>query len=134
MHTPANLLWMEYLLVGKNEDADSLWKQTLHNSEAIVFRRLLQESHVRKQPQLINKLIGYLKSNKSISLSTIGNPYSRLISYYLYEKDVEQAEKVLEDALKSGVNYEHLNKHCLEKLKVAVEESGRKFTHKFDSQ
>lgn len=121
-------------MAGKQEDADSLWKQTLHNSEVIIYRRLLQESHVRKEPQLVNKLIEYLKSNKSVSISTLGNAYSRLVSYYVSENNVTQAEKVLEEAIESGVQYEHLSKGSLYKLKAAVEGLGREFTHKIDTQ
>ncbi|KOB79221.1 putative bicoid mrna stability factor [Operophtera brumata] len=130
--TPANLLWMEYLLAGKKEHADSLWKQCLQNADVIVFRRLLQESYVQKDPQMIVKLIEYLKTNKSLSLASVGNAYSRLISYHLTETNIEQAEKVLEDAVKSGVQSEHLNKTCLIRLKGAVEAAGREFTEVAD--
>lgn len=79
---------------------------------------------------MIEKLIEYLKSNKSISLATIGNAYSRLISFHITENNIEQAEKVLEDAVKSGVQNEHINKSCIIRLKGAVEAAGREFTHK----
>lgn len=125
---------MEYILAGRDNDAASLWKQYLQNAEVIVFRRLLQESFVRKEPKLIEKLIEYLKSNKSISQGSIVNAYSRLIGHYVYENDFEQAEKVLEEATNSGIQSEHLNKNSLLKLKAAAEAAGREFTYKIALQ
>lgn len=126
---PVNLLWMEYILAGKMEDADSLWKKYMVNAEIVMFRRLLQESYTRKEPKLIIKLIDSLKSNKIISKGSLANAYSRLINYYITENQTKDAENVLNDAIKSGVTQEHFNKSCLARLKNAVENEGRQFNY-----
>ncbi|XP_023936210.1 leucine-rich PPR motif-containing protein, mitochondrial [Bicyclus anynana] len=126
---PANLLWMEYMLADKNEEADSLWKKCLQNSNVIVFRRLLQESHLRKDAQKIEKLIEILQSNKSISSVSIGNAYSRLINLFLVENKVNEAKEALDRAFESGIKSEDINKSSLKKLKESVEASGNKFEY-----
>ncbi|XP_060803764.1 leucine-rich PPR motif-containing protein, mitochondrial [Amyelois transitella] len=127
--TPANLLWMEYLLAGKDQQADSLWKSGLNKSNVIVFRRLLQECHIRQEPQLIEKLISILKTNKELSLGSVGNAYSRLINIHLINNRVEEAENALKTALDYGVKTEFFNRNSLERLKAAVESAGREFKY-----
>nr|XP_021192971.2 leucine-rich PPR motif-containing protein, mitochondrial [Helicoverpa armigera] len=124
---PANLIWMELLLAGKDKEADLIWSKWLVNAPVVMFRRLLQECHTRKQPELIEKMISTLRSNKHLSQASLGNAYSRLINYYLVENNSEKCEEILSEALKLGVKTEHLNKTTLTRLKGAVEESGRVF-------
>ncbi|CAG9578979.1 unnamed protein product [Danaus chrysippus] len=118
---PANLLWMEYLLAGKDNEADALWNKCLHNSGTIVFRRLLQEAHVRKDPQLIIKMIKKLESNNNISPTSVGNAYSRLINLHLTDNNISEAKKTLEMALNNGLQLDHLNQSSLRKLKDLME-------------
>lgn len=120
---------MELLLAGKDKEAESLWKRWLSNAPVVVFRRLLQESHTRKEPKMIEKLIELLKTNKEISPASLGNAYSRLINYYLVENKPQDAEEALSSALKLGLKSEHLNKTTLTRLKSAVEEAGGTFKH-----
>lgn len=127
--TPANLLWMEYVLKGKDNEADTLWKESLSTANMVIFRRLLQESHVRNQPHLIEKLLSVLKTNSSVTLGSIGNVYSRLINLHLQNNRLEEAENALKRALESGVKAEHFNKHCVDRLKLAVESAGREFKY-----
>ncbi|XP_053612584.1 leucine-rich PPR motif-containing protein, mitochondrial [Plodia interpunctella] len=127
--TPANLLWMEYLLAGKEKEADNLWNSSLRNASALVFRRLLQESHVRNEPRLIEKLIETLKSNQEISLGSVGNAYSRLINLHLLSNRLEEAESVLQRALDSGLKGEHFNKNTVNRLKTEIEQAGREFKY-----
>lgn len=126
---PANLLWMELILSGKHKEAEALWNKWLHKSPVVVFRRLLQESHSRKQPEIIENLINVLKTNKTITHASIGNAYSRLINFYLLENKRQEAEDALSTAFKSGLNTEHLNKTTLTRLKALVEESGGVFKY-----
>ena len=128
---PANLLWMELILAGQDNEAEKIWSKWLSNAPVVVFRRLLQESHTRKEPEIIVKLIALLKTNKLISLASLGNAYSRLINYYLVENKSQDAEDALSAALKLGLKSEHLNKTTLTRLKSAVEESGRVFKYSF---
>lgn len=120
---------MELVLSGKHKEAEALWKKWLQKSPVLVFRRLLQESHTRKQPEIIENLINVLKTNKTISHASIGNAYSRLINFYLSENKPQEAENALSTALKSGLNSEHLNKTTLTRLKTLVEESGGVFKY-----
>lgn len=122
---------MEYILAGKTDKADSLWNQYMINTESVMFRRLLQESYVRKEPQIIHKLIDSLKLNKAISLGTLGNAYSRLINYYVTENQIQEAEKTLEDATQCGLTAENLNKSCFIRLKTALESQGKQFNYVF---
>lgn len=126
---PANLLWMEYILAGKYQQADTLWEQCLSNVNSIVFRRLLQESHIRQQPELIEKLIDTLKTNKNITTGSIGNAYSRLINLHLLDNKVDEAQAVLEKAVKHGVALDQFNKNSLKKIKEAVEAAGQSFKY-----
>ncbi|OWR46509.1 hypothetical protein KGM_200493 [Danaus plexippus plexippus] len=126
---PANLLWMEYLLAGKDKEADALWNKCLRNSGSIVFRRLLQEAHVRKDPQLIMKMIKKLESNNNISATSVGNAYSRLINLYLTDNNISEAKKTLEMALNNGLQLDHINQSSLRKLKNTMESSGQKFEY-----
>ncbi|CAH0581522.1 unnamed protein product [Chrysodeixis includens] len=126
---PANLLWMELILSGKDKEAEALWNKWLHKSPVVVFRRLLQESHTRKQPEIMVNLINVLKTNESISSASLGNAYSRLINFYLSESKPQEAENALSTALKSGLKSEHLNKTTLSRLKTVIEESGGVFQY-----
>ncbi|XP_034826727.1 leucine-rich PPR motif-containing protein, mitochondrial [Maniola hyperantus] len=126
---PANLLWMEYLLTDKDSEADSLWKKCLQDASVVVFRRLLQESHTRREPQRIEKLIETLKTNKQISPASIGNAYSRLINLYLVDNKIDEAKEVLDRALNSGIASENLNKTSIKRLKEALEANGKKFDY-----
>lgn len=128
-HMPANLLWMEYVLAGKDQQADSLWDKCLNNVQSVVFRRLLQESHVRKQPELIQKLIAAMEKNKNITPGSHANAYSRLINLHLLENKVDEAQAVLEKAVKLGVPIDQFNKTSLSKLKEAVEATGQSFKY-----
>ncbi|KAI5639901.1 bicoid stability factor [Phthorimaea operculella] len=121
---PANLLWMEYLLAGKKEQADTLWKLWLSNANVLVFRRLLQEAHTRKDPTLIEHLIANLKSNQKISEGSIGNAYSRLINLYLQDNKVKEAIAEYEKAVKSGVSEGSFNKNMLARLKEVAQSHG----------
>lgn len=122
---------MELVLAGQDKEAQQIWSKWLSNAPVVVFRRLLQESHTRKEPELIVKLIGMLKTNKVISLASLGNAYSRLINYYLVENKIQDAEETLSAAVKSGLKSEHLNKSTLTRLKSAIEESGQVFKYSF---
>lgn len=122
---PINLLWMELLLCGKDKESDVIWNKWLSNASTVVFRRLLQESHQRKEPQLIEKLINLLKRT-STSKGSLGNAYSRLVNYYLVENKIEEAEETFKAALQTGLKSEDFNKSTLGRLRSAVEESGRK--------
>ncbi|CAH2267569.1 jg11858 [Pararge aegeria aegeria] len=126
---PANLLWLEYLLAGKDNEADSIWKACLQNANVIVFRRLLQESHTRRQPQMIEKIIEVLKTNKTISPASIGNAYSRLINLYLVDNKIDEAKEVLDRAVESGITNENLNVTALKRLKESWEATGKKFEY-----
>lgn len=116
---------MEYLLAGKEQEADSLWKLWLNDANTLFFRRLLQESHVRKQPEFIEKLITLLTSNQKLSPGALGNAYNRLINLYLSESRPKEALEVFERAIKSGVSVTHLNKSCLERLKAVAQAEGK---------
>lgn len=123
---PANLLWMELLLAGKEKEADQIWNKRLNTAPVIIFRRLLQESHLRKEPQLIEKLINLLNSNSSVvSKGSIGNAYSRLVNYYLMENNVQYAEENFQAALKLGLTAQDFNKTTITRLKEAVQAAGR---------
>lgn len=124
---PINLLWMEYLLAGKDKDAQEVWAKHLCNTETIVFRRLLQESHIRKEPQLIIKLINALKQNKAITTGPIANAYSRLVNYYVTENLLDEAVKTLNEALNDGISKKDINETCIERLKTALESTGKRF-------
>uniref|UniRef100_A0A2H1WV81 SFRICE_009650 n=1 Tax=Spodoptera frugiperda TaxID=7108 RepID=A0A2H1WV81_SPOFR len=126
---PANLLWMEFILNGREKEAEEIWSKWLCNAPVVVFRRLLQESHTRKEPEKIEKLIQILKSNKGLSLSSLGNAYSRLINFYITENKIDIAEEAFSAALKLGLKTEHMNKSTLKRLKTTVEESGRMFKY-----
>ncbi|XP_063530687.1 leucine-rich PPR motif-containing protein, mitochondrial [Cydia strobilella] len=128
-HMPANLLWMEYVLAGNDQQADSLWDKCLNSVQSVVFRRLLQESHVRKQPELIEKLIAAMQKNKNITPGSHANAYSRLINLHLLENKVDEAQAVLEKAVKLGVPIDQFNKNSLSKLKEAVEATGQSFKY-----
>lgn len=122
---PANLLWMEYILTGNEKEAESLWKLWLSNANTLVFRRLLQESHLRKQPQLIEKLITTLKSNEKISQGSLGNAYTRLINFHLNESNTNEALAAFDKAVKSGIPISNINKNCIEKLQAAAQAEGK---------
>lgn len=121
---PANLLWMELLLAGKDKDALTLWKNWLQSAQTVAFRRLLQESHLRKEPQLIEKLINLLKEKTPLTKGSLGNAYSRLINYYLTEGNVQKAEAHYKDAIKSGLDSQDMNRSTLARLKTAAQEAG----------
>lgn len=120
---------MELILAEQDNKAEKIWSKWLCKAPVVVFRRLLQESHTRKEPEKIKKLITFLKSNKEVSLATLGNAYSRLINYYMVENTLQDAEKALSEALAVGLKSEHLNKTTLTRLKSAVEASGGEFKH-----
>lgn len=122
---PANLLWMELLLAGKDKEANSIWQQCLSNSDVVVFRRLLQQSFDRKEPQLIEKLIALLKTNTKLSGASIGNAYSRLINLHLVLEDIDKAKASLDKAYESGVTNQHINKTSLNRLNAALESAGK---------
>ncbi|XP_022814416.1 leucine-rich PPR motif-containing protein, mitochondrial [Spodoptera litura] len=128
---PANLLWMELILNGREKEAEEIWSKWLCKAPVVVFRRLLQESHTRKEPEKIEKLIQILKSNKGLSLSSLGNAYSRLINFYIAENKIDIAEEAFSAALKLGLKTEHMNNSTLKRLKTTVEESGRTFKYEF---
>ncbi|XP_072939179.1 leucine-rich PPR motif-containing protein, mitochondrial [Epargyreus clarus] len=122
---PANLLWMEYLLQGMDNEANALWNTCLSNASVIVFRRLLQESHTQKKPELIEKLISILHTNKSLSPASLGNAYSRLINYHISDNHVDKAQEVLKEAMQKGISKEHFNKNTLQRLLEASKAAGK---------
>ncbi|KAJ0175771.1 hypothetical protein K1T71_008930 [Dendrolimus kikuchii] len=122
---PVNLIWMEYILAGKNKEAQDVWSKYLNDTESIVFRRLLQESFTRKEPELVYKLINALKQNKKITNGPVANAYSRLINYYLTEGLVDDAIKVLKESFENGITKDDLNSTCIRRLKMALETSGK---------
>lgn len=116
---PANLLWMEYMLLGNEKEANSIWQKYLTNANVVIFRRLLQESHLRKEPQIIEKLIDNLKSNTNLPLASIGNAYSRLINFYILENKIDEAKAALNRAFECGVTKEHINQSSIKNLQAA---------------
>ncbi|XP_038214658.1 leucine-rich PPR motif-containing protein, mitochondrial [Zerene cesonia] len=129
IYLPANLLWMEYLLAGKTTEAQALWDTHLKKAEVVIFRRLLQESHMQRNAKLIEDLIHNLKTNTKLQLSTLGNAYSRLINLHIVDNKFNEAKAVLEDAYKAGVTNEHLNKTSLQRLKSVFEANGKPFEY-----
>ncbi|XP_045528765.1 leucine-rich PPR motif-containing protein, mitochondrial [Pieris brassicae] len=124
---PLNLLWLEYLIAGKKDEADAIWNNYLIKSETIVFRRLLQESHLQSKPKLIEELISYLKTNPSVLPSTLGNAYSRLINLHIVQNNLDEAKAVTDEAFKSGLKDTDINKSTLQRLKAAFEEAGKPY-------
>lgn len=116
---------MEYLLAGKDKEADSLWQHCLINSSVVVFRRLLQECHLKNQPETINKMIDILKTNLSISHASIGNAYSRLINLYILHNNIDEAKATFDRAIESGISKEHLNLTSIKRLKETLQEAGK---------
>ncbi|CAK1600773.1 unnamed protein product [Parnassius mnemosyne] len=121
---PANLLWMEFLLAGMDKEADTIWNQCLNNANVVVFRRLLQESYIRNDKQLIEKLISILKTNKNLSLASLGNAYSRLINMHLLESKVDEAKAAFDSALNCGVTTDQINNNTIQRLNSALEKRG----------
>ncbi|RVE48682.1 hypothetical protein evm_006648 [Chilo suppressalis] len=126
---PINLLWMEYVLAGKEKEANTVWNQWLSGASTVLFRRLLQESHSRNEPQVVEKLIETLKSNPQVSKGSFGNAYSRLINLYLMNNKVEEAENALSRAINSGLTAENFNKNCLDRLQEAMKQAGKEFNY-----
>lgn len=123
---PANLLWIEYILANKDQEANNIWNQWLVNSKIVVFRRLLQESHLTSRPELIEKLISILKTNSIIPPASLGNAYSRLINYYISVNKVDEAQASLQNAIQNGISKEHLNNNSLQRLIEVSEAAGKK--------
>ncbi|XP_050668618.1 leucine-rich PPR motif-containing protein, mitochondrial [Leptidea sinapis] len=128
---PANLLWLEYLIAGKNIEAESIWNNCLKDSEIIVYRRLLQEAHLKRDFKLIEALLSYLKRNPKIQPSALGNVYSRYINLHLVDNNIDEAKSLLDQALRSGIQNEHLNKSSLSRLKEKLEAAGKDFEYSF---
>ncbi|XP_022120292.2 leucine-rich PPR motif-containing protein, mitochondrial [Pieris rapae] len=124
---PLNLLWLEYLIADKKEEADAIWKKYLIKSESLVFRRLLQESHLQSRPKLIEELISYLKTNSTVVPTTLGNAYSRLINLHLVHNNLDEAKAKADEAFNSGLKDTDLNKTTLQRLKAAFEEAGKPY-------
>ncbi|KAG6445714.1 leucine-rich PPR motif-containing protein, mitochondrial [Manduca sexta] len=126
---PINLIWMEYILAGKDKEAQEIWDKYLIKAPVVIFRRLLQASHTCKDPQIIEKLISTLETNKVLQPSSLGNAYSRLINYHVLENNLEDALKVLEKAVQSGLQLADINKTSLARLKAAAETAGKEFKY-----
>lgn len=115
---PANLLWMEYILVGKDKEADLIWNQALSSANVVVFRRLLQECYVRKDTKPVEKVISALKTNKNLPSATIANAYSRLIDILVLNNKTNEAKSAYEDALSYGITKDEINKNTLQRLNI----------------
>jgi hypothetical protein len=120
---------MEYILAGKEKQADSIWTQWLSNAPSILFRRLLQESHTRNEPKYVENLIEKLASNSSITMSSLGNAYSRLINLHVVNNKLDLAEAALKQAIERGIQKEHYNKNTLTRLQSAMEEAGKEYNY-----
>ncbi|XP_013179551.1 PREDICTED: leucine-rich PPR motif-containing protein, mitochondrial [Papilio xuthus] len=120
---PANLLWMEYLLVGNDKDADLIWNQALSSANVIVFRRLLQQCYVRNDIKPIEKVISSLKTNKNLPSATLANAYSRLIDILVLNNKMNEAKSAYEDALSCGITQDEINKNTLQRLNISSENS-----------
>ncbi|XP_063822748.1 leucine-rich PPR motif-containing protein, mitochondrial [Ostrinia nubilalis] len=127
--TPINILWMEYLLAGKQKEANEIWNQWLCTAPSLLFRRLLQESHNNNDTKTIEHLLEMMKTNTSLTKGSLGNVYSRLINLYLVNNKVNEAESALRKAIEEGVQAEHFNKNCLERLKQVMTESGKEYNY-----
>lgn len=127
--TPVNLLWMEYLLAGKEKEANEIWKQWLCKAPSILFRRLLQESHTSNNIKMVETLLETMKTNSSLTKGSFGNVYSRLINLYLTNNKLKEAESALQKAIEEGVQLEHFNKNCIERLKTVMKDSGKEFNY-----
>lgn len=127
--TAVNIIWMEYIIAGREKEANDLWNKWLINAPAVMFRRLLQECHVKNDTKTVENLISTLKTNGSLTKGPIGNVYSRLIGMHLTNNKVSEAEAVLRKAIEDGVGSEHINTTTINKLKAAVVESGREFNY-----
>ncbi|XP_048480519.1 leucine-rich PPR motif-containing protein, mitochondrial [Plutella xylostella] len=133
-YLPANLLWMEYILTGKDKEADALWNNYLIKAESIAYRRLMQESHLNNSPQQVDRLISCLKTNKNITSAVLGNAYSRLINLHLSHGNTEDAKGSLQKAMSEGINIDHINVTTLKKLKSAQEAIGQEFKYNIKSE
>ncbi|XP_041986989.1 leucine-rich PPR motif-containing protein, mitochondrial [Aricia agestis] len=117
---PANLLWMELLLSGKDTEANNIWNKHLVDSDSVIFRRLLQVAHERKQPQIIEKMIENLNSSPKISNASKGNAFSRLINYYVGENELQKAKECLDRAYGMGLTLDDINKTSIDRLNKAL--------------
>lgn len=120
---------MEYILAGQEDKANEIWNNHLSNSPTLLFRRLLQECHVKNDTKTVENVISMLKTNPSLSKGSLGNVYSRLISMFLANNKVSDAEATLRKAIADGLSSEHITMNCLTKLKAAVVEAGREFNY-----
>lgn len=117
---------MELLLADKNAEANTIWQNHLNNSEVVIFRRLLQEAHERRQPQLIENLIEILQKNPNTTNACKGNAFSRLINLHIAYNDVNKAKECLERAYALGIKKEELNKTTLVRVENALKAAGQK--------
>ncbi|XP_068632296.1 leucine-rich PPR motif-containing protein, mitochondrial [Battus philenor] len=124
--SPANLLWAEYLLSGKDKQAEAIWNKYLTDVNILLFKRLLQESFIRQDTKPIEKLITAIKTNKNLTMSALGFAYSRLIDIKLLNNKIDEAKSTLDNALNSGVTQDLINKKTLQRLEQHLEKIHQK--------
>lgn len=127
---PFNILWMHYILEGQDEEAQAIWNQHLSNNGTIMFKRVLQESRENKNVDVLDKLLGFLKSSTVISPKALGYAYSCKMDILIAKGEHQAAVNTLTASLSSGLSLEDFSRNTLVKTKNAVELGGGQFNHK----
>lgn len=121
---------MHYLLEGQDDKAQAIWNQHLSSNGMIMFKRVLQEGREGLNVDVIDKLLGYLKSSTIISPKALGHAHSCKMDIFVAKGEHQSAVNTLTACLSDGLSLEDFSRATLVRIKNAVESKGGQFNHK----
>lgn len=126
--SPINVLWAQYFIKGEDEKAEEIWKEYLQGAPRIMFQRVVQVARETKDEDLINKLIGHLKTSK-VTDGAIGNAYSCLLDVLVLKEKDDELVKVFETAVKD-IPIDYINRTAVLRVKEVYSRLNKPFDYK----
>lgn len=125
INAPMNILWAQYFIDNKIEQAEAVWTKYLTNEPRLMFQRVAQVARERQDIELAQRLIDKLHSAK-ITDGALGIAYSCLVDVLAAKEKFAEGLKTVEQATQH-VGIEYINRTALFRLKDGLEKSGQKF-------
>ncbi|XP_046388703.1 leucine-rich PPR motif-containing protein, mitochondrial [Ischnura elegans] len=131
--SPLNVLWASYFLnEAKATEANTLWKDYLHDYPRVMFQFVCQTARVNKDISILDRLLDQIKDSP-VSDGARGSVYSTKIGVHVANENYEEGLIALNEALKD-VSLVNINRRVLFKLKNEVEKTGKSFPHTIPKQ
>jgi len=126
---PMNVLWTYHFIHGNPEIAEPIWQNFVKGSNQIMFQKVCQVARATGDIEMAFSLVNHLGEAAQVTSGARGIAYSCLLDCLCAGNEHKKGWEALQEALRSNVALEDINRTALVRLKQGLEESGERFPY-----